>query len=254
VDNPGVAIHPSAQGFHAAAGDYERGRPEYPDGARRWLAERLDLRPGRRVVDLAAGTGKLTRLLTATGADVVAIEPVAPMRDRLAAALPGVQLLDGVAEEIPLEDGSVDAATVGQAFHWFDGDRALREIHRIVRGRGRLAVVYNRRPLEDQLHAAIENIIAPLHRETPAHRRGRWRTAFERTHDWTAVDQLELAHAQLLDREGVVSRVASTSFIATLPSEQRAEVLDRVRALVRPHQEPIELPYICELFAWERVS
>lgn len=249
-----MAIHPSARGFDLAAGDYDRARPEYPDEAGRWLGQRLDLRAGRRVVDIAAGTGKLTRLLTATGASVVAIEPVDGMRARLAAALPGVQLLDGVAEELPLEDGSVDTATVGQAFHWFDGDRAVREIHRVVRGRGRLAVVYNRRPLEDQVHAGIERIIGPLHRETPAHRSGRWRIAFERTDLWAAVDQLKLAHVQLLDREGVVRRVASTSYIANLPSERRAEVFDQVRAFVRRRPEPIELPYICELFVWGRVS
>ena len=112
-----MAIHPSAHGFQTAAGDYERARPDYSDEAGGWLAEQLDLRPGRKVVDSAAGTGKLTRALVATGAKVVAVEPVAGMRERLAAALTGVELLDGVAEAIPLDDASVDAATVGQAFH-----------------------------------------------------------------------------------------------------------------------------------------
>jgi ubiquinone/menaquinone biosynthesis C-methylase UbiE len=217
------------------------------------LVERLDLRPNRRVVDIAAGTGKLTRLLAVESVSVVAIEPVAGMRSRLAASLPGVELLDGVAEDIPLEDGSVDAATVGQAFHWFDGDRALREIHRIVRARGRLAVVYNRRNLEDPLHADIEAIISPLRGETPRHRIGRWRAAFDRTRLWEEVDELEFAHVQQIDREGVVRRVASTSFIAGLPSDRRADVLDRVRALVKRRPEPIDLPHVCECFLWERV-
>jgi ubiquinone/menaquinone biosynthesis C-methylase UbiE len=247
-----AALHPSAHGFEAAAGDYDRARPEYPDAVGRWLARGLELRPGRRVVDIAAGTGKLTRLLTAEGVDVIAIEPVAAMRARLAAALPVVRLLDGVAEDVPLEDGSVDAATVGQAFHWFDGDRALWEIHRVVRARGRLAVVYNRRDLEDPVHAGIEAIISPLRGEAPVHRLGQWRAAFDRTSLWEEVDQLELAHVQHLDREGVVRRVASTSFIAGLPNKRRADVLDRVRALVRRHREPIGLPHICECFLWER--
>jgi SAM-dependent methyltransferase len=248
-----VSIHPSARGFEAAAADYDRARPEYPDAVAGWLVERLELRPGRRVVDIAAGTGKLTRLVAVGGAYVIAIEPVAGMRSRLAAALPRVQLLDGVAEDIPLGDGSVDAATVGQAFHWFDGDRALTEIHRIVRPRGRLAVVYNRRDLADPLHAGIEAIISPLRGETPGHRLGRWRAAFDRTRLWKEVDELGLAHVQQLDREGVVRRVASTSFIAALPSDQRADVLDQVRALVRRHPEPIGLPHISECFLWERI-
>lgn len=248
-----MTIHPSAHGFEAAAGDYERARPDYPDEARRWLAEQLDLRPGRTVVDIAAGTGKLTRLLAATGVRVIAVEPVAAMRERLTATLPDVRLLDGVAEEIPLDDASVDAATVGQAFHWFDGDRALTEIHRVVRGDGRLAVVYNRRPLEDPMHQGLEAIIGPLRGRTPAHQSGRWREGFGRSRLWRAVEEVELPHVQLLDREGVVARVASISFVAKLPKDRQAVVLDQVRSIVKGRAEPIELPYVCELFLWQRV-
>jgi ubiquinone/menaquinone biosynthesis C-methylase UbiE len=248
-----VAIHRSAHAFETAAGEYERARPDYPDEAGRWLAERLDLRGGRRVVDIAAGTGKLTRALVATGATVVAVEPVAGMRARLVAVLPDVELLDGVAEAIPLDDASVDAATVGQAFHWFDGDRALAEIHRVTRAGARLAVLYNRRNLEDPLQGALDAILRPLRGQTPAHRSGRWREAFARTHLWTTVEDAELPHVQLLDRDGVVARAASISFIAELPSERRADVLDHVRALVEPRAEPIELPHVCELFVWERL-
>jgi ubiquinone/menaquinone biosynthesis C-methylase UbiE len=251
--NIAVAIHPSAQGFQTAAGDYERARPDYPEAAARWLAERLDLRPGRQVVDVAAGTGKLTRLLVVTGATVIGVEPVAGMRERLAAALPEVELLDGVAEAIPLDDGSVDAATVAQAFHWFDGDRALAEIHRVARQEGRLAVVYNRRVLEHPVHAGLEAILNPLRGHTPARRTGQWRHAFDRTRLWTPVEELELPHVQLLDREGVVARAASISFVAALPADRRAEVLERVRELVKGRPEPIELPYACELFLWQRL-
>lgn len=249
-----MAIHPAAQGFRAAADDYDRARPDYPAEAGRWLAEKLDLRPGRQVVDIAAGTGKLTRLLVDTGASVVAIEPVAEMRSRLTSALAQVLALDGTAEKLPLADASVDAATVGQAFHWFDGERALLEIHRVVADAGRLAVVYNRRPLEDPLHAAIEAIIAPLRQDTPAHRSGRWRDAFAGTSLWSAVEEVELAHAQQLDREGVIARVASISFIANLTPGRRAEVLGQVRSLVEGRSEPVELPYICEVFLWQRLT
>jgi SAM-dependent methyltransferase len=251
--NVAVAIHPSAQGFQTAAGDYERGRPDYPEEAGRWLAERLDLRPGRTVLDIAAGTGKLTRLLAVSGPTVIAVEPVAGMRERLAAALPDAAVLDGVAEAIPLDDASVDAATVGQAFHWFDGDRALKEIHRVARAGSRLAVVYNRRRLDDPLQAAMDAILRPLRGDAPAHDSGQWRAAFTHSPLWAPLDELELAHVQLLDREGVVARAASTSFIGELPADRRAAVLDQVRSLVTRRAEPIELPYVSELFAWQRL-
>ena len=182
--NAAVAIHRSAQFFDAAADDYERARPDYPDQALAWLADRLGLRPGRTVLDLAAGTGKLTRLLVRTGARVVAVEPVAGMRARLTGSLPDEDVLDGSAEDLPLTAGSVDAATVAQAFHWFDGDRALSEIHRVTRPGSRLAVVYNRRPLDHPLQAAIEAIFAPHRGDTPSQATGLWREAFDRSRLW----------------------------------------------------------------------
>jgi SAM-dependent methyltransferase len=256
IDPPGendvVAIHRTADSFETAAGDYERARPDYPNEAVQWLTERLDLRPGRTVLDLAAGTGKLTRLLAGTGARVVAVEPVAGMRARLADALPELELHDGTAEAIPLVDASVDAATVGQAFHWFDGDQALAEIHRVAQKDSRLAVVYNRRPLDDPLQAALEAILRPHRGDTPSYRSGRWREAFTRTRLWAPVEETELRHRQRLDRDGVVARIASTSFVAALPSKRRVELLGEVRALVTDRPEPIELPYVCELFVWQR--
>lgn len=166
-------VHESAAvGFARSADAYERARPEYPDGAMAWLAGRLGLRRGVTVLDLAAGTGKLTRRLLETGATVVAVEPVAEMRAGLSA---DATVLDGVAEAIPLGDATADAVTVGQAFHWFDGDRALREIHRVLRPRGNLALVWNRRELDDPVQAAIQALLAPYRYGTPAHASDAWR-------------------------------------------------------------------------------
>ena len=121
-----MAIHESAaKGFAAGADAYERGRPEYSPEAIERLAGELGIGPGSRVLDLAAGTGKLTRQLAATGAELVAVEPIAEMRAKLIAALPQVEAVEGTAEAIPLPNHSVDAVVVGQAFHWFDSIRAV---------------------------------------------------------------------------------------------------------------------------------
>src|SRR5262249_30183997 len=137
-------IHPTAAGgFAVSAEAYERARPGYPEEAVAWLAERLGIRSGRDVLDLAAGTGQLARALVPLGARVTAIEPIDEMREQLFGALPDVDAFDGTAEAIPLPDESVDAVTCAQAFHWFRPVEALREIHRVLRPGGGLGLIWN---------------------------------------------------------------------------------------------------------------
>jgi ubiquinone/menaquinone biosynthesis C-methylase UbiE len=163
------AIHESAaRGFALAPDAYERGRPMYPFEAVRRLVRELGIKPASTVLDLAAGTGKLTRLLAQLGADVVAVEPVDAMRERLVETTSDVTALAGTAEDIPLEDESMDAVTVGQAFHWFEGDAALAEIHRVLRHGGALALIWNRR-LDDPVNRAIDALLAPHRPGAPTH-------------------------------------------------------------------------------------
>src|SRR6187401_1351234 len=115
------ALHPIAErGFGSTVDAYRRGRPSYPAEAVAWLATGLRLGTGGTVVDVGAGTGKFSALLVPTGAEVIAVEPLAAMRQGFAGDLPSVKVLEGSAEALPLADGSADAIVAAQAFHWFD--------------------------------------------------------------------------------------------------------------------------------------
>ena len=237
----------ASTGFAQSADSYEQGRPEYPAAAVAWLSRRLCLGADRLVIDLAAGTGKLTRALVASGAEVVAIEPVAEMRALIG---PTIRVLEGTAEKIPLPDASADAVTVAQAFHWFDGDSALTEIHRVLRPGGALALVWNGRVPDEPVNEAIEAIIAPHRGDTPAHRSGTWRAAFDRTSLFGPLEEKEFPNAQTLDAEALGARVGSISFIAALPALDREQVLGAVRALAQ--RGPVTVPYVTEVQVADR--
>lgn len=248
-----MTVHEAARrGFEREAQAYDRGRPEYPAAAIDYLADQLGLRPGRIVADVGAGTGKLTQALEHTGAELVAVEPVAAMRELLARALPAARVLDATAEGLPLAGGSIDAIVVGQAFHWFDGPRALREFHRVLCPEGRLALVWNRRRYEQPLHAAIEEIIAPYRGATPSHRSGQWRGALEATDLFEPIGERVLPFVHVLSREQLVDRVASTSFIGALDEREQAAVLARVRGIA--HSDTVELGYECEVSVFGRLA
>jgi SAM-dependent methyltransferase len=235
-------VHPTAQaGFSAAAEVYERARPGYPDDAVAWVAERLGIGPGRDVLDLAAGTGKLTRQLVPLGARIVAVEPIDAMRAELERAVPGVEALAGTAEAIPLADQSVDAVTCAQAFHWFRPDEAVREIRRVLRPGGGLALLWNGRDLDDPKHERVDELLAPHRREFPGGEE-HWRSV---------LGPLELRtwhYAQTLALAEYVDRVASTSFVGAMAPDRRDEFLNEVREALSPFDEPLELRYWTDVY------
>jgi SAM-dependent methyltransferase len=240
-------VHPAVRGF-ADAVVYERGRPGYPAAAVERIVSRFDLRPGRTVLDLAAGTGKLTRLLVPSGANVIAVEPLLEMRKELEQRVPGVVTLAGTAERMPLTDRYVDAVTVGSAFHWFRQDEALREIHRVLRTGGGLALIWNARDERNPVQAALSEIIDPLERDTPRRKHRKWRSLLADSGLFERSERALFEHEQIVDEQGLVERVVSISFIAMAPQEVRDDVEQRVRALARRSEQPIRLPYMTELY------
>jgi SAM-dependent methyltransferase len=234
-------IHRAAQiGFSRSAEAYECARPGYPGEAVDHLVARLA--PGARVLDLAAGTGKLTRPLLAAGLDVVAVEPVAEMR----AGLPdSVRALAGTAQAIPLPDGYVDAVSVGQAFHWFAEEAALREIHRVLCAGGVLGLLWNRRVEDDPVNCRISELLAPYRAGVPTHRYDDWRSAFEHTTLFGPLEERVFANEQRLDADGLEGRIGSISFIAALEEPERSRVLRRARSLAG--EGTVTVPSRCEL-------
>jgi SAM-dependent methyltransferase len=242
-------VHGSARGFDRAADAYEAGRPEYPPEAIGHLAAELGLRPGRTVLDLAAGTGKLTRSLLGTGARVVAVEPSEGMRRVFREAVHSVELLDGTAEAIPLPDGSVDAATVGQAFHWFRAEAALPEIARVLRADGALGLVWNRRDESVAWVGRLGALIRALDRVgSPNARDEAWAQAFGPPGPFGPLERREFRHVQRLAPDGVVQRALSVSFVALAPQAEQRALAVEVRALLDSSPETrgrsiVELPY-----------
>ena len=231
--------------FAEVAGAYERGRPGYPDEAVRWL---VGLDP-RDVVDLGAGTGKLTRALVGLGHRVTAVEPLDEMRAELELALPDVHAVAGRAESMPLPDSSADAVTSAQAFHWFDHDDALPEIGRVLRPSGRLALVWNSRDDRDPWMARLSAIIGNESIEesdvVPI---------LDASGLFGPVETAQFSFQQALDRDGLLDLVLSRSYLAKLPPPDRQPVLDAVGSLYDETATPdgVRLAYVTECFRAER--
>lgn len=253
-----MAAHDARRGFEAAADLYERSRPDYPAEAVDLLVRLLGLHAGRTLLDLGAGTGKFSRLAAARGATVVALEPAAAMIRQ--ACGPGVLAVRGVAEALPVRRHSADAVCAASAFHWFDGRRALAEMHRALRRGGRLALLWNQRDDTLPWVAALSAIVNRREGEWPRYRTGAWREAFDGARDlFRPLEEAHFHHVHELSPEGVVDRIASVSFVAALPEADRAAVRDEVRAVLASHpdtagQGELALGYRTDVFTWERVG
>lgn len=238
-----MALHPLAAAFAEVADAYERGRPEHAPAVVETLAAELSIAPGASVLDLAAGTGKLTRPLLAAGFDVVAVEPQASLRAALAREVGPERVRDGLAEAIPLPDASVAAVTVADAFHWFDQAAALTEIRRVLRPGGGLALL---RATPDWSGASwvrdVGELIGAARPEHPAFDGPPWQEAVRATGGWSEPRELRVTTTTPASPEQLVDYIASISWIAAMPRERREELIARVGELVHAGETPAELP------------
>jgi SAM-dependent methyltransferase len=237
VDVPDGSIHDvAASGFSAEAEAYERSRPSYPPDAVAWITEHLRVGPGTRVADVAAGTGKLTRLLEPTGAEVLAVEPVPEMLGILHRSSPAIPTVAATAERLALADGCLDAITVAQAFHWFEALRALREFHRVLRPGGRVALVWNARDRSVPWVDEVWQIMDRVEQSAPWRDHDNWRdTAFVENPWFGTLAEAQFAFEQELDHEGVVDRLRSVSHVAARAPDEQEAVFAEVRAVLARH-------------------
>ncbi len=234
-----------AVSFGTAAATYERARPSYPAEAIDWL-----LPPGaRRVLDLGAGTGKLTRGLRDRGLDVVAVEPSAGMRDQLAAVLPGVTVMDGTAEEIPLPDHAVEAVLVAQAWHWVDPARAVPEVARVLAAGGQLGLVWNIRDEREDWVAELGRIMHGGGDPDRSSNSGHVSAAPLVGPPFGPVERFDVEWRRPTTPADVIDLVASRSYLITMSPPDRSAVLSRVQHLLDTHPglagaAEITMPYV----------
>jgi len=212
-----------AGSFAGVAREYDRGRPGYPPQAIEWILGPRSL----EVLDLGAGTGKLTDAVLAAGHAVVAVEPLAEMRDVLAARHPDLRVLAGSAERLPLEDRAVDAVVVGAAFHWFEQETALAEIVRVLRAPGVLGLLGNTFQTDGSWAAELRSILGQATRSRPGH----WPEPGRMAGIFATVEEAEFPHAQEMTLAQIRDYASSRSSFAVLGDRERRERLAQIDGL-----------------------
>jgi SAM-dependent methyltransferase len=251
-----VDLYERAWSSSDSAAGYEWARPAYPDDAVEFLGEVLHIGPGSIVLDVGAGTGKLSRNVVRLGCKLIAIEPLPEMRDQFRDAVVGIDVLDGTAEALPVDVESVDAIVAGQAWHWFDSWAAVVEAERVLRPGGGVGLLWNE---YDESVRWIKDIAglgreSKLRSQSPSTRE--WRTAFDGRPRWTDLEEVSFPHVHSVSRDQVVGRVMSSSVIAALTLTERARFAQRAREILDSHQdaretETVLMPYRTQVF-WSR--
>jgi SAM-dependent methyltransferase len=248
-----MTVHDSARGFERSTSSYDRGRPEYPPEAATQLLDRIGVTSESRVLELGAGTGKFTRFLAARTPHLVASDPSPAMRKALSEKFPAVHCLAAQAESLPTVGHCFDAVVCAQAFHWFGHTQAVLELARVLVKGGYLGLIWNVRDEDVGWVAALTEIMDPYSGDTPRYRSGDWKTALAQAKALTPLEQAVFRQVVHCDRETVVDRVASVSFIAALPDHLHRQVLKDVTTLVATHpdtrgRDRLDFPYRTDVY------
>jgi len=251
------ATHASVRGFERTADAYERGRPGYPTAALDYLRSSLGVLPRDLVLELGAGTGKFTRAIGGWDARVVAVEPLAGMRAVFRRTVRGTDLVAGAAESIPVRTARADAVVVAQSFHWFRQPAAVNELARVLVPEGHVGLVWNVRDESAGWPKELGAIIDAESGTIPRARDGKWREAFASSDRFDALVLRSFPHEQHADRGTVVDRVLSISAIGLLPEDRRAEIAERVLAVLDTHpstrgRAAVALPYRTDVYTARR--
>jgi ubiquinone/menaquinone biosynthesis C-methylase UbiE len=236
--------HVAAEGFQKGATAYVEGRPDYPRELEAWLRDDLRLSSGKTALDLAAGTGKFSPRLLATGAAVFAVEPVQAMMDQLIRQYPEIDARSGSAQSIPLDDASVDAVVCAQSFHWFATPEALHEIHRVLKPGGALGLVWNVRDDRVTWVAELTPIMKPFEGDAPRYHSQKWRNVFP-ADGFGPLREKYFSHSHTGPPEKVIiERILSVSFMAALPPSEQERVTAQLREIISAYPELANKPQV----------
>jgi SAM-dependent methyltransferase len=238
-----TSAHARSWAPETAGATYELGRPDYPAEIIALLAEEAGLGPGSTLADVAAGTGKLTRVLADGTTRLVAVEPMPGMRTQLRQAVPSALIVAGTAELLPLRTASVDAVTVAQAFHWFNVDEASKELRRVLAPTGKLVLVNNAQDSSDSLSGELWNVLRHFEQLAPRPESTRgWRAHLDRLGDFTGWRHFELRHEQVLaSPEELEARFTSVSFVLLLEDDHREQLTAELRRVIGDRY-PVRFP------------
>lgn len=239
-----------------AAERYEKWRPGYASDAISFVAQILNVQSGTRIVDVGAGTGKLTRQLLSVGAEIVAVEPLEGMRAVFQRAVPRVTVLDGHAESLPLSDKSFDALVAGQAWHWFDSQQALAEAARVLKTQGGIALLWNDHDPTcewltryDKIRARASAIAGNA---PPSHTEEGWHQAFRRASDWADLQHRTFRHEITTNYQGFLDRAFTSSVFSVLPEGARVELGDEILDMLRHangrERDMVTVPHVTEVY------